>query len=122
MYKTLQKTQRALGGAVLLLCASTAFAGAPEGHPDSIDPMLVTDLRTALSREGYLYRDFKILISMYLRDNRDRFIEGTVPDGQQIDAIVCLLVGKGYRDLERFASSDSFRNWCNHYIRPLKPW
>jgi hypothetical protein len=102
---------------VALFAVLTTFAGAPEGHPSSLDPEVKQALQQALGREGYRCQQFERNASAYLWDNRHRLATTSFPIDQQINVLVCVLSRKGYSGLEAIASSGSFGSWCEHMLQ-----
>lgn len=119
MSGSIQKARWALGGTMLLL-STLAVAGAPAGHPDSIDSKLRQPLMQGLDRERYLDSEytFQRAVSAYLWDNRDRLTTTDCPKDRQIDVLVCLLHDKGNPGLKEFVESASMQKLCKEMLKP----
>jgi hypothetical protein len=119
MSGSIQKTRWALGGTMLLL-STLAVAGAPAGHPDSIDSKLRQPLMQGLDRERYLDSEytFQRAVSAYLWDNRHLLTITDFPKDRQIDVLVCLLHDKGNLGLKEFVESASMKKLCKDMLKP----
>jgi len=107
---------------LLFLFAQSAFAGAPEGHPLSIEPELQGKLMGTLEREGYIGSfyaagiELQRGISAYLWDNRSRLKTVDFHNARDVDALVCLLMKKGYKGYDDYADNEEFMTWCNTLV------
>jgi hypothetical protein len=105
----------------LCLLAPAVWAGAPEGHPQSLEQDLQQTLYTTLEREGYIgtfYAGVELQrgISAYLWDNRVWLVNTDFNNARQVDVLVCLLVKKGYGGFQEYAENQSFMNWCGDMV------
>jgi len=104
----------------LLLLTQNAFAGAPEGHPESLDSKLRHILEQRLDDRGYMgdFRDGNSLaraISAYLWDNR-RWLENMgFSKARQADVMVCLMMKQGYSEFDEYGAE--IKEWCNRIIK-----
>ena len=103
----------------LLLLTQNAFAGAPEGHPESLDSNLRHIVEQRLDDRGYM-GDFRYGnslargISAYLWDNRQWLANMDFSDARQADVMVCLMTKQGYSEFDEYA--DAIKDWCNQII------
>lgn len=103
--------------AVILLFTQNAFAGAPEGHIDSLERQLHDNLQKRLSNEGYMRNGRSILalsFSAYLWDNRRWLTSTEFNNARQADVMVCLMMKKGYLEFNKYAFD--IEDWCNEII------
>ena len=104
------------------LVVPVVWAGAPEGHPLSIEQGLRQTLYTTLEREGYIGKfyagvELQRAISAYLWDNRVWLTHTDFNNARQVDVLVCMLVKKGYGGFEEYAGNQSFMQWCDDMVK-----
>jgi|LGVF01.2.fsa_nt_gb hypothetical protein len=123
MEKIFQKTclvPALLAALLLLMLTQNAFAGAPEGHPESLDSSLRYILQQRLDGEGYMGdfrygQDLARGISAYLWDNRQWLTSTDFHNARQVDVLVCLMIKKGYSEFDEYAAD--IKDWCNQTIK-----
>jgi len=122
----MRKTAKLFGGlllaAGLCLVASAVRAGAPAGHPLSVEQNLRQTLYNTLEREGYIGSfpagvELQRGISAYLWDNRQWLVKTDFSNARQVDVLVCVLVKKGYGGFQDYAANQSFMTWCGDRVR-----
>ena len=104
---------------VLLFLIQNTFAMAPEGHPESLDSELHSDLNNRMEQKGYVrvpYRqELSRAISAYLWDNRDWLISTDFSKARQADVMVCLMAIKGYSEFDKYVTD--IKDWCDEMVR-----
>ena len=106
--------------AALLLLTQNAFAGAPEGHPESLDSNVRYILQQRLDDKGYMgdFRSGEDLargISAYLWDNRHWLTSTDFHNARQVDVLICLMKKKGYPEFNEYAAE--IKDWCNQTVK-----
>jgi len=121
----MRKSAMIFGGVLLAslgLLVTEIWAGAPEGHPLSIEQKLRQTLTHTLEREGYIGTFYAGIglqrgISAYLWDNRSWLVRTDFSNARQVDVLVCLLTKKGYDGFQSYIADQSFEHWCETMVK-----
>ena len=107
----------------MLFYVGAVIAGAPSGHPRSVDREVGWRLEKAFSMEGYYYREFRDskttgrCISAYLWDNRRMLVTTDIPKHREVDLVICIMKRKGVDNFDRYFRSEIFSEWCDRNLR-----
>ncbi|ODS30243.1 MAG: hypothetical protein SCARUB_04641 [Candidatus Scalindua rubra] len=117
MKSIIQKTSVTIIFAAIVLISYTTNAGAPVGHPESIETDLKKEIKKALKKEGYKSKNFMHNISAYLWDNRNMLKTTNVPKHKEVDLVICIMTRKGNTGFESYTSSEIYMDWCEDHLK-----
>ena len=107
--------------AILLLCPVAAFPAQVKGSEELSAGEIRSRLQQNFEREGYLgqFRNGQQLqraVSAYLWDNRQKLKIFDFHNAKQIEVVICLMIDKGYGNLEEYSSDRTFVTWCGKML------
>ncbi|MCP4672424.1 MAG: hypothetical protein GY857_14095 [Desulfobacula sp.] len=105
---------------VLILISQNTFAGAPAGHLSSLEPHLSNILQKRLQYFNYLQQidnehEFSLAISAFLWDNRSKLAYIKFSKAREVDAVVCLMIRKGYSEFDEYYNMDN--DFCSRFFK-----
>jgi hypothetical protein len=96
-----------------------ASAGAPGGHPDSVEGWLQAEVIDAI--DHYSTRrdsEFARVVKVFLWDNRMYINSSGIGESHMVDAVICVLSKKyGYSGFRDYTGNNVFLAWCDDIFR-----